>query len=833
MKRIPLLFIFILITQNIQSQCKINSQGKTISTLTKSAWGQSFQAECSGKLSSITFNSAKSISSSATLSIYQGKDCESDIIYSQSISSLKNGDNSIVLNKSISVRDGNIYYFKVQTDNKEGYKIRFSDASNVNGNLKTYFNNKSSYSCSWEFTNYDWDFSININNEQPTVSHDHAGSKDLDLFIWAGQSNAQGTKGDGAQYPSDPKMLDNKIKLYYEYISNTHSNGWIKMQAQDGIFTEGHFGAEVNFSRKLKEKGYNPAIFKYTKGSTSLNYDWKLPNKGGYYDSMITKLKKSIHDLEEMGYNVTIRGLIWIQGESDAGNYDSAKNYHSNLLSIINHFRNHVANNSRLPIILGVDEQHHNIVNQPLVLDAHHSIAENDNFIEFTSMFGLPKADGTHLTPQGLISHGLVIYKSFMQLIDDSPQDTNQEDPILSQCYINSSGNNISSLIKNSWGQSFQAECSGKLSSITFNSASHISTSAKLSIYNGTDCDGTIIHKQSISSLSNGNNSISLNKSISLKNGNYYYFKVHTDNGVGFKIRFSGTNQIVGNLKTYFYNKSSTSCDWNFSKYDWNCSINITDNDPNINEEDMILSQCYINSSGNNISSLIKSSWGQSFQAECSGKLSSITFNSASHISTSATLSIYNGADCNGTIIHTQPISSLKNGDNSIVLNKSILLRNGNNYYFKVRTNNGIGYQIRFSDSNKVSGNLKTYFNNKSSTSCNWNFSNYDWNFSVDITDEPNNFKSNIKISKLSSENLKQFESQSPLSIFPNPTSGLISIKTDMDIEQAEIYSTLGKRIKIIYSDFNSILLDDLNHGLYFLKIKTDTGYTTKRIFKN
>jgi hypothetical protein len=30
------------------------------------------------------------------------------------------------------------------------------------------------------------------------------------------------------------------------------------MQAQEGLFPNGHFGPEVTFSRKLKEDGFNP-----------------------------------------------------------------------------------------------------------------------------------------------------------------------------------------------------------------------------------------------------------------------------------------------------------------------------------------------------------------------------------------------------------------------------------------------------------------------------------------------------------------------------------------------------------------------------------------------
>ena len=61
--------------------------------------------------------------------------------------------------------------------------------------------------------------------------------ENIDLFIWAGQSNAQGSQGDANFYPTDPNNLDNSIRLNYTFINNSSSNGWITMQPQIGKFT--------------------------------------------------------------------------------------------------------------------------------------------------------------------------------------------------------------------------------------------------------------------------------------------------------------------------------------------------------------------------------------------------------------------------------------------------------------------------------------------------------------------------------------------------------------------------------------------------------------------
>jgi len=240
----------------------------------------------------------------------------------------------------------------------------------------------------------------------------------IDLFILAGQSNAQGWKGDAKFYPADAKNLDSQILLNYTFIGESSSYGWISMQPQLGLFTLGHFGPEVMFSRKLKQHGYNPAIFKFCKGGSSLYGDWKRFGENGFTDQMFDSLSVAINDLSLQGYIVNIKGLIWIQGESDANSFRNAVEYENNLLDFINDFRSHFKQPCEIPIILGVDEQHPAVVEFPQVLIAQQNIADDDDSIEFTSMCGFKKSDSTHLTPEGLKRYGDYLCDSFMLLIE-------------------------------------------------------------------------------------------------------------------------------------------------------------------------------------------------------------------------------------------------------------------------------------------------------------------------------------------------------------------------------------------------------------------------------
>ena len=393
----------------------------------------------------------------------------------------------------------------------------------------------------------------------------------IDLFIWAGQSNAQGWKGDANFYPSDSNNLDTSIRINYTFIGTSSSNGWITMQPQIGLYTpQGHFGAEVTFSRKLKQAGFNPAIFKYCKGATSLYGNWKAPGAGGYYDNMVTALNAAITNLENQGHTVNVRGFIWIQGEEDGNTYTNASAYEINLLNLINDMRNNVVNDSTLPIILGVDEQHPNMVAQPGVLNAHENIDENDDNLKFTSMYGLQKADVSHLTPAGLIIHGEQIFDTYTLLLSGQTP--------YSSCITSSIGNTVSSLAKVSWGQSFKPSCSGLLSEISFNSATNIASSLTISISNGADCNATQLYNQNINSITDGDNLVSISNQIYLDKEHTYYINITSDLDEVWQVRYNQTNQVIGNLRTSLNGGADSTCGLNYPNFDLNFSVVITDN---------------------------------------------------------------------------------------------------------------------------------------------------------------------------------------------------------------------------------------------------------------
>jgi len=241
---------------------------------------------------------------------------------------------------------------------------------------------------------------------------ERVSSAPYELHILAGQSNAQGYQGDGAQCPGG-----GKIPFFFNAPGFGDSGGqWAMLGPQPGgQFPQGFFGPEVTFALALQNAGARPALFKFTAPSTSLAKDWKGPGEGGLLDAMCRELPASIKLLEARHQEVRIRSFTWIQGESDAETDEMAVRYRERLAVLVRHVRE-ILHQPDLPVILGVDEQHPWVKERPIVVEAQKQLVAADKRMAFVSMLGLEKADTSHLTPKGLVEHGERLFETWRQL---------------------------------------------------------------------------------------------------------------------------------------------------------------------------------------------------------------------------------------------------------------------------------------------------------------------------------------------------------------------------------------------------------------------------------
>ena len=71
------------------------------------------------------------------------------------------------------------------------------------------------------------------------------------------------------------------------------------------------------------------------------------------------------------------------------------------------------------------------------------------------------------------------------------------------------------------------------------------------------------------------------------------------------------------------------------------------------------------------------------------------------------------------------------------------------------------------------------------------------------------------------------------IKIYPNPVTSVLYIDSyTIDLTKVEIFSLLGKKIKEVTTDFNTINVDELSNGIYFIKAYSGNRHITKKMIK-
>ena len=216
----------------------------------------------------------------------------------------------------------------------------------------------------------------------PTPPKEDSSKKSIDLYIIAGQSNAAGyTAIDEnllATLWADYNVGSPNV-LYRGIAESTLNSGtssvqtlennvrqWTNAKAGQGKTTS-HMGAEVGMAAVLSKTYYTgnktAGIIKYAHGGTSLfnrtggenaaNGNWVSPSyaqnnglsysglTGNLYRNLLSTVSESAVQLKLKGYNdIHIKGIFWMQGESDRGDPTA---YKAALKLFISDIRNDLA----------------------------------------------------------------------------------------------------------------------------------------------------------------------------------------------------------------------------------------------------------------------------------------------------------------------------------------------------------------------------------------------------------------------------------------------------------------------------------------------------------
>ena len=173
---------------------------------------------------------------------------------------------------------------------------------------------------------------------------------EVDVYLLGGQSNMQGCGAVADVGTKVPEVIPNAFFVHKQTIEpltlgKTNNRG------------EKSFGPEIGFALEMASKERPVYIIKYAASGMPLHPGWsgrrwrgteeiqpgvnfypglhsKDPNRGLHYKAMLTEFKDNIAFLKANGHTPVVRGFIWMQGEQDAKQQESAKVYATSLKNL-------------------------------------------------------------------------------------------------------------------------------------------------------------------------------------------------------------------------------------------------------------------------------------------------------------------------------------------------------------------------------------------------------------------------------------------------------------------------------------------------------------------
>ena len=261
-------------------------------------------------------------------------------------------------------------------------------------------------------------------------------AKSIDFLIVAGQSNATGFDTEPAKLGSDE--LDASIRFRFrvgdpppdDHDSLSSRKEWTRLSVQPvgnpGPKTEprqygnfvnpaGGFGPEISFARKLKRRDQQLgrdselAVVKVAFSGTSVADDWDPAGqdiRGACYRALLEEIRAAHSLAETEGMTVNFRGLIWVQGESDANAKDAPK-YAERLTAMFATLRRDLKA-ERLPILVSVNVHFHEGKNKfmPDIIAAQKQVGHEFSDCRYVDTSGAGLANNVHFNSEGTIEIG-------------------------------------------------------------------------------------------------------------------------------------------------------------------------------------------------------------------------------------------------------------------------------------------------------------------------------------------------------------------------------------------------------------------------------------------
>lgn len=265
-----------------------------------------------------------------------------------------------------------------------------------------------------------------------------ASAEHYHVYLVGGQSNANG-RGDAAQLPEALAGPQKDVRFYWHRTQSTKNIGhlvedsWIELAPGSGHGSKApvyakEFGPELSLGRELADRNAdkNIAIIKYSHGGSNLHTQWAAD--GEMYKTFIETVRAGLHGLAADGHTYQLGGMIWQQGEADAGSLKHAKNYQANLTEFITRIRNDLSGAQALPFVIGgLSDSQDDSINTPgtgwsIVRSAQQAVAKSVPHVGFANADGCATrvGDAIHLNHTAQLALGKAHAAELMRLSAES-----------------------------------------------------------------------------------------------------------------------------------------------------------------------------------------------------------------------------------------------------------------------------------------------------------------------------------------------------------------------------------------------------------------------------
>lgn len=263
------------------------------------------------------------------------------------------------------------------------------------------------------------------------ISANFARAEAIHVFLIAGQSNACG-HGQASELPANLQAPQTDVLYYYRI---TEMSGIETTTEPKALFARKGFGPEVTFGRSMadfyKPSGDKVAILEFALGGTNLYSDWNSSGvaengKPNLYAHLKTFVAKGMDELKKAnpGANVTIDGMLWVQGENDAkksdrpGGVDYSAQYEANLNAFIKDVRKTYG--EKLPFVLSRLSSGQTAVGDHLneLRASQEKVAAADPLTKMVDTDSFPlNSDNLHFSAAGQQALGIAFAKAMQSLV--------------------------------------------------------------------------------------------------------------------------------------------------------------------------------------------------------------------------------------------------------------------------------------------------------------------------------------------------------------------------------------------------------------------------------